>query len=838
MTRGAAWAVPAISHAVLLLGALGCGAPQATASHSAAATPAERGDGARAEIAGHPPLALVTREGDGRAALAVAVTTEGLAPDRGAMPAVALAALVEARLRARGLDVTATGGWSGWRLRVLLGSPPDLRGVVDAVRSAMLSPVTADDPALARVQSRSEALLHRPLADPSLGDFASCTGEAFSIPGDTTPTAAQVEGWRARAHGLGRVAMAIAGGRAACDAATSALSSSAAWPAASPVEPAPWKTPETAPVVYDASGDIPPGSARIIVTARTPDPERAVAAARDLDAARGALASRLGALEAPAHVDSIAATAHVDGGCLAATVDLAGTDAASDQAVRVATAAALARQEIAVEVADAITPPGLAASLATRAPDPRDAAERAAWWTLAGRARGAAPGDLRLELTVALAAPKDAALDAHGTARDGAIRSAIDRATLAWHAPVVEERALVEPGQGDLWLLLASPCGTLSESAGDAGMGAEVAITAASQVTDGAHDIAAEAFVAPDGIGVLVHGPARPGERPEAYARRLADGAARAFAADALDPRLTAQARTTLLLRESRAGARSLALLGAGLAPGHPSWVAPFGTSDGLSAASDRALALRAAALRSGPLRVAILANTDAAQADAAARSVDRWIARRPGEARACPPEPGAATPRAGTYAVDALAGAPSEALLAFPFVADAASTAAASWVAAALDGPDGLLARALGGAGTDAGAAPLARAWSATVLRHGHPEALVVRIDAADGSLDGAVAQARALFDRLRQGALTEKDHARASARIGEQRLAESLDPRERAIALWRGEAPVADPSLEAMRSFAASCMRDEALVVVASRPPRPETAPRAVPDTKGRRR
>ncbi len=341
--------------------------------------------------------------------------------------------------------------------------------------------------------------------------------------------------------------------------------------------------------------------------------------------------------------------------------------------------------------------------------------------------------------------------------------------------------------------------------------------------------------MATDGIGVLVHGPARAGERPEAHGRRLADLAARAFVADALDPRTTAEARTTLLLR-AEPSARALATLGGVLAPGHPSWVTPFGTRVGLTAPSDEALAVRAAALRAGPLRVAVLANSDAAQADAAARAVDRWIARRPHEDRTCPSASALAPPRPGTYAVDGPPGAQSEVLLAFSMAPDDAASPAASWVAAALDGENGLLARALGASAQDGGAGPLARTWSASVLAGARPAALVVRITAPDASLDAAVAQARVLVDRVRQGALTDEDRARAAAFAARAHLAASLDPRARTIALWRGEAGADDPSLDAMRAYAAT-LHDDALVVVVSRPPRPEP-PRPARDTRGRPR
>jgi len=100
---------------------------------------------------------------------------------------------------------------------------------------------------------------------------------------------------------------------------------------------------------------------------------------------------------------------------------------------------------------------------------------------------------------------------------------------------------------------------------------------------------------------------------------------------------------------------------------------------------------------------------------------------------------------------------------------------------------------------------------------------ALVVRIEAPDASLDAAVAQARALLDRLRQGAIDEADRARATAVVVHARAVADLDPRTRAIGLWRGDsAPPGPPSLESLRAFAAATLRDEALVIVAARPPR----------------
>lgn len=785
-----------------------------------------------------PPLAVIARDGDGRAAIAVAVTTEGIETPRGALVGVALASLVEARLTLRGIDAVAAGGWNGWRLHATVASPSEAATATDAIRAAMLDPVRSDEPALAAVARKAAALAERPLTDAALVDVARCTGEAFGSPDGGVPGAGEIEMWRKAAHGLGRVAIATTGAPEIADAAANVLARGPPWPRAAAVVAPAWPAGDASAAVYDASADLFPAGARIVVTARTPTAERAVAAAPILGNPRGPLAARLAALTRPAHLRSVVATSHVDGGCLAATIDLAGPSA-SDAAGGIATAAALALQEIAVELGDVDVPVDLKRELALRAADPRESAERAAWWSLAGRRRDAADGEVRLHLTIGLASQRQRA-DAAGIERFNAVRDEIDRAILAWHAPVVEARTRVERGQGQLWILLASPCGTWSESASDAGAGATVALAAAATASQHAIDAQVEPFVAADAIGILVHGAARSGEAPEAQATRLADLAARAFAAEALEPDRIAQARIRLLLDASSGPARMRAELAGALAPGHPSWLDPRATAGGIAPESDDAIEMRAAVVRGGPLRVAVIANVDSAQADAAVRGVDRWIARRPGELRVCPAVPTLPPARSGTYAVDEPPQASAEVLLAVPLPSDdAPSRAAAPWIAAALDGPDGLLARALGarpsaapGAHDDA-PEPFARAWSAAVVGSPRASAIVVRIDAGDDDLDAAVAQVRGLLDRVRQGALREEDLQRAIRSVDGSRAEAELDPRARTIALWRGaERSQPPPPLEALRSAAAAVLHDDALVIVAGRPPRTPAAPlRAFP-------
>jgi hypothetical protein len=872
--------------ALALLGCASAGRPRAPAP--LATPPASFSSDVR--VAGQrPPVAAIVRDGDPRGAIAVAVSTDGIESGRGAAIAVALSGLTLARLQARGIaDATATAGWDGYRVRVLVGDVAQAATVVLAIRAAMTTPLSTDPTELAAARRRVDALLHRPMADTALYDATRCTGEPFSVPGDeeAPPDAAQVESWRLRAHVQSRVALAAVGKPRLADVVADVVSRDAPWPLPSPVEE---QEPVVAPaeslrgmpeadgrspvLVYEAS-DLPPGSARATLAFHTARPEQGVAVADTLGDPRGALATRLGALESSPRLVDVTATARPGEGCLALTLLFPARDAEgggptgaperapcpNDSASRIATAVALARQEATTELAEVLPDGAMGHRLADRAGDPRDAAERAAWWTLVALRGAARSGPARahagdVSIAIGLGTGRDISARPDATrrvrttptpaaeptvpTRAEAIRAELDRAIVAWHEPVVQARSRVEAAQGEMWLLLASPCGTIAETDGDAGLGAVVALATASlaPLAVRASSVTAEGWVANDGIGVIVHGPALPGESPAAHARRLADAAARSFAADSLDTDAVARARGSLLGRAGNADAsRAYAVLASVLAPGHPSWIAPLGTAEALGRSSDAAVTARAAALRAGPLRVAVIANADAGQSEAAVHAVDRWVARRPGESRSCPQATAVSGVRPGTYPVE-IAGAPSsEAWLAFALPPnDATARLSATLLAAVLDGPTGLLGRSLG--------AGFARGWSARVVGPTPAPALVVRVWSAQGALDGAVAETRALFERLRQGALVETDRTRALAELDAAALARQLDPKNRLIALWRGESGAetrgADrgvdpretpPSLETMRAFAAATLRDEALIVVAARPPRElHGAPRA---------
>ncbi|HVJ90637.1 MAG TPA: hypothetical protein VM580_12600, partial [Labilithrix sp.] len=205
----------------------------------------------------------------------------------------------------------------------------------------------------------------------------------------------------------------------------------------------------------------------------------------------------------------------------------------------------------------------------------------------------------------------------------------------------------------------------------------------------------------------------------------------------------------------------------------------------------------------------------------------DRWVARRTAESRICRAPAGAQPPKPGTYAVQPRPGSIPEAYLAFPFPpGDETALDAATLLAAALsEGEGALLDKALGGT------EPLARESSTRVLGWPRAPALVVRVVAQQASLDAAVMQVRALFDRIRTGGLSALDFERATLARANKALTTALDPRARIVATWRGataiELPARRVTAESVRTFAQSYLAEDAMVVVASRPGRPPALP-----------
>jgi hypothetical protein len=354
-----------------------------------------------------------------------------------------------------------------------------------------------------------------------------------------------------------------------------------------------------------------------------------------------------------------------------------------------------------------------------------------------------------------------------------------------------------EPGQGELWVLLASPGGTSAEGAGDAGSLA-VLLRALAREASGASDVQLEPWVAVDGAGLLAHAPRRdPGESPAALARRVGSALGRAVLAAAPSGPTLASVRAGLIDEigpEPRPG-YWLAL--DAMSPGHPSWLEPRGTFAALSDAGQSSFELSRRAFLRGPLRVAVLTNGGSAQAELVRAAIDRWLGIERLGTEACPARV-PAPPRVGELTLTTSSGPEAEGAyvaVALPGLSGAARRQAEATLFL-LNRRGGLLDQAL---------SSLAARAEARLVGGPTLGGLVVRVSADPGAETAAVAQVRALLDRLSRGAASPGDVALAERELSRAELETSLDPRRRIVDLFRGATPQPPLDPGSLRGFQA---------------------------------
>lgn len=258
-----------------------------------------------------PPVVLVVREGDPSSAIAVAVTTAGLdGSDDDPEAAVALAGVVEARLAGKGFAPNVVPSWSGFRAAVLVGTTDGAPAATDAIREALTASIDERDVVAAK--KKLAALAARPLRDASLARWARCVGSPHALParagksGDDL-SAPRLERWRAAAHGLGRVAIAVAAPRATAEAVASAVARGPTWKAGAPPPSPSLAAAATSGAsasaaidvdVYEAAAEL-SGATVVHATLDVGTASDAVSTAEALGDPHGPLASRLAALDLP-----------------------------------------------------------------------------------------------------------------------------------------------------------------------------------------------------------------------------------------------------------------------------------------------------------------------------------------------------------------------------------------------------------------------------------------------------------------------------------------------------------------------------------------------------------
>lgn len=731
-----------------------------------------------------PTVTSVVRQGDSLPAVAVAVLTE---PD--SFSAVALGALVEARLHAAGLDqAQARADRDGYRIRLLVPPAVGADRVVSAIWLALSTPIEPGQAELKAVRKALEALQQHPIDSVALLPVVQCTGELGTLPtqAPVDPSSpelvAKLEQLRANSHVAARVAFAAVGPAPFASAVASAVEQGQPWPAGQMPED-PWPASDSL-ASYSLSSRT--SGPLLHIAARVPDAYAATAMAHRAAQPDGPLMTRLSAATNWS-LARVSATVRPRGACVSLTLRSNGSSTqVENDAARMA---ALVTREIENELAEARADGSVAGRQVLQAADPRDAAGLAAWWSLASRLP---PGPDRFAIALGVPpprlTPRDSAdaLEARIREASKLFREQFRLSRAAWDRPVVQARTHIEAGQGELWLLLASPCGAGADTASDAGLTALAAIAATGQQSsyDG---VTVEPWIAPDGVGVIAHAEPRPGEGPHALAGRVADAAGRAIMRPVIAEPAYLQARAALLaLVQPVRGTygRSFGALARQFSPERPSMLSAFGLYEPVLEASASAASMRWLSLASGPMRVAVIANVDHSQAQAAVRAADRWLVHRTNRQTTCPLNSALSVPDlagkppvivpAGRSSPHALVGV----VLPRPSTDDLTML---EMLANALEGSEGLLQKAL---------AKYSVRGDVRVVGGPHLSAMIIELGGRPTELSEAVEQARALLGKLGAGAATDADLNRAHTQLQRQDVQDRLEPRRRLADLWRGRA------------------------------------------------
>lgn len=747
----------------------------------------------RRVVADRPPLVLVERGGDPRPALAFALSHASGSP-----ASVTVSAVLDARLRAKGYEALRVRPQAlGLTLELLPASNVEVDSFFSDVHAALSAPLDGAEPVRAALEEGFRGLRARTWLGQGDAAVASCSGELGIAPDaklpelDSETGRAQINAWLNEAAESTSVAFAAVGPSEFIERASDALEKSPAWELSRRVEDA---GPERDALHVDF---LPDGARRLSVALRVADADAALFAAEQLGQVSSALSLRLAALSTPFRLERSAASARPRGGCL--RVDLTGPRAdpgPSSEAVASALVTAEGEMRAALSAAAGRRAP----DSVTRFADPRDAAALAAW-----RALSTAPGP---ETPI-----RTAAYLAHASERDRlALAPALAGLEKRLERSSLELVRRDEPGQGRLWVLLASPCGTSSEDALTAGSHA-VFLRALAREASGTNDVQLEPWIAPDGVGLLAHAARRDAsESLAALARRVGSALGRAVLAATPSGPTLASVRAGLLDElgpEPRPG-YWLAL--DAMSPGRPSWLEPRGTFAALSDATQGAFEISRRTFLRGPLRVAVLTNGDSSQAELARSAIDRWLAVERLSTEMCPartPSP----PRIGELTLQTSGGPDAEGAyvaVTLPGLSGAVRRQAEATLVL-LNRRGGLLDQAL---------SSLAARAEARLIGGPGLGGLLIRVSAEPNAETAAVTQVRALLDRLARGAASKEDVLLAERELAPAELELSLDPRRRIVDLFRGASPPGPLDLPGLRAFQARLAASQHIVVYVRAP------------------
>jgi len=763
-------------------------------------------------------LSLIARDGDPTPALVVAVVAQA-----GSAWNTALAALVEQRLSAAGHPVDSRADALGFRLHYPLPTPASVPDFFEALARALASPVSRDSQALPLVRKRLAALRRQPLDAPAQAPLAACSGQLGMVAKEPLPeltTARQVaalDAVRRRALVVERSSIAVVGPTSLTSQVVAALQASEGWQNGTAAS-AQWPTDEQHGAYLSA--DLPRGQARLDITIRTPSALGAVGAVKRASLSTSPLTLKLAATDPAWQVAALHATAHPQGGCVhlrltaeaAGLSDMVSRQEAGQAAAALPSSASRVTRLVASEIELALRQPPDPFDVTAEiigAADPQEAAARAAWWALS-RSDGTERHPV-VSSALAVSAHGKEPPPLTGEQLDARYRTSMGEQPKAGIDGTIGERRLaVERGQGELWLLVASPCALAQESSWNAGRTALVALTAAASAA-AQQDVTIEPWVTPDGVGLMAHGGLLRGdEPPAALARRVGTAAGKALLALSTSDNRFGRAKGTLLEMLERDGTAGYSVFAEAAVPNHPAWLAPWGAPDRQLGATAEDVRERWRELLRAPMRIAVLANADLDQAEVAASHVDRWLLAA-ARSRPCNETPAAAPPRPGRHSLPPSSSPLGQLLVGVTLgISEPDETGLAEVLVGALQGDDGVLRRHL----------PDLPSVSAQLLGNPLARALVIEIWAPRRALPAAHETLIKALAQLAAKGLDGADRTRGQTLARNQWLTRHRHPAERLASLWRGE-PMAqakwnEPSEARWRDWLAKTLRAERQIVV----------------------
>lgn len=742
--------------ALFALSCWACAAPPQSPGPQAAAVAAAR---VYSQDSPHRPrLTLVERDGDPERGVAVAVYVPA-----SASAAFGLSVLVEARVRDAGLgSVSMHASASGFIMHALVSAPEDVRRFIQVANAALIGPVTSAD--IERVAAHWRAAPPRQAVAASEAAVARCSGELILGPNAEGPTSvpARLAPWLATVR-AGDAAFAVVGTRQYLDAGADALDDIQAWT----------RLGSTGGLVFGGelagAQPTPTGQQSLSVALWGFPAASAVASAERLGEAESLLPVRLGAGFPPWRVWRVASNLSRGGACL--RVDLRATGAPPSLDA-VSTSAANTVDELEYTLARVKPGPWVVAKQVLVMEGPDQAAAVAAWQAVSAvDAAGAPAAPLRM---IHYAGPLAEGVGAERVARGLA-------APPGTPPPGLELRRGLEAGQGQFWMLLATPCGTSAEDGVSAG-GLALALHAAALGHDAALGVTLEPWLSVDGMGIVAHaGPATPYESAGAQAERVAEALGSAVLDGGPSAQSIAASREILLEALPSGPAPGLSMALRQTTANHPSYLDARGTWASLTAISARSAQLERERFVRSKLRVASLGNHDEGQVQSAERRLLSLLGSVDAGPVECAPRSAVASVP-GKYVIDAPGVRDADAVVAIPLPpSPGGPSEEARWTEWLMNRPGGWLPQALQRPG-------LVSTARARALGGAGAAVLVIEIHAVDDKHEEAVAQVRGLLERLRAGAANAADVRSAQDHLAQVEAGRRLNPRGRLVDLWHG--------------------------------------------------